>query len=102
MAIDAYCHFGVTLRQPLTVDAGFILCQLVGAQRRVVLTHESSIGMALSTEFWNLIPLDLSPESCRFAHSVHVRLRGITTVATRAPQPFLRMNVLGKLLRGHS
>jgi len=101
MAIDANRDFRVAFCEKLSVHAGLVLAQLICPQGRVVLPHEGRIGVAASAESWNLTPLDLSSEAGRFAHGIWVGLRGITAMATRAGQPFLRVDVAGELLLGY-
>jgi hypothetical protein len=97
MTIGADGYLCITLREQFPVDAGLVLAELIGSQRRVVLPHESPIGVTTSAQGRNLAPLDLSAEPDLLAHCVEVRLGRIAAMATGAGQSFLRMNVLGKL-----
>lgn len=101
MAINANRDFRVTLCEKLSVHAGLVLAQLIGPQGGVVLAHEGRVGVATPAESWNLTPLDLPSEASRLAHGIEVGFCGITAVATRAGQPFLRVDVTGELLVGH-
>ena len=101
VAINADRHLRIALGQQFSVHAGLVLAELVGAQSRIVLLHQSRIGMAASAQPWNLAALNLSAESSCFAHGVHVSLRRIAAMAARARQSFLRMNVLSELCLGH-
>lgn len=98
MAVDAYRNLGVPLRQALAVHAGFVLCQLVGPERRIVLAQERAVGMTVAAKFWNLRAQDLATESCRLAHGIHIRLCRIATMTNGASQSFLRMDVMGEFL----
>lgn len=97
VAIDTNRNLGVTLGKKLAVHTGLVLTQLVRAQGRVVLAHVSTIRVAMAAELRDLVALNLPAESRRFAHGVGICFRGITTMAIRASQSFLRMYVAGKL-----
>src|SRR6516162_1759038 len=84
MAIDAHGHFGVTSGEEFAVHAGLVLGQLVGAQGRVVLPHESRIGVTTTAKLWDIFAADLAAKSDGFAHGLHVRFGGIAAVATPA------------------
>ena len=101
VTVDAYCYLGITLREEFSVHAGLVLAQLIGAQRWVVLAHERPIRMATPAELRDILSFDLPAKSGSFAHGIHICLCGITTVATRACETLLRVNVAGELLFGH-
>src|SRR5579863_9242809 len=94
VAINANRDFRVAFGQQFPVDARLVLAELVGPQPRIVLFHQIRIAMAAPAQCGNLASLDLSVESGGFAHGIHVGLRWIAAVATRARQSLLRMNVL--------
>ena len=102
VAIRADRHFCITLREQFPVDAGLILAELIGSQRRVVLPHEGAIGMTTSAQGGNLAPLDLAAEPGLLAHGIEVRLGRVAAMATGAGQSFLRMNVPGELFFGYA
>ena len=85
MAIDAHGHPGVAPGEKFAVHTGLILGQLVGAQGRVVLPHESRIGVTATAKLGDIFAFDLSAKSDG-------------AVATRARQAFLRVDVARKLL----
>ena len=89
MAIGAHRDFGLALREQLPVHAGLVLAQLIGAEGRIVLPHEGSVGMAAPAQSWNLAPLDLSTEAGLLAHGLYVGPRRIAAMATRTSEPFL-------------
>jgi len=60
VAIGAYGHFRVALREHLSVHAGLVLAELVGAQRRIEAAHVGGIGMALRANLGNLIATQMS------------------------------------------
>lgn len=97
MAVDANRDFGVTFGGEFSVNTGLVLNQLIGAQGRVVLTHEGAVGVATSAQGGYLTALNLSTESRRLAHGVHVGHGGIAAMATGAGKAFLRMNILSEL-----
>jgi hypothetical protein len=101
MAIRAYRDFGVALREQLPVDTCFVLTELVGSQRRIVLAHERRIGVAAPAERRDLASVDFSSEAGGFAHGIRAGNGGVSAMATRAGHPFLRMDILGELFRGH-
>jgi hypothetical protein len=84
MAIDAHGHLAVTSGEEFAVHAGLVLRQLVGAQGRVVLPHESRIGVTTTAKLWDIFAFDLPAKSYGFAHGLHVRFAGIAAVTTRA------------------
>ena len=100
MAVGANRHLGVTLGKKFSMHASLVLSELVRSQRRVVFAHECSIRMATAAEFRNLGPRDLSAKSSFLAHGIDVGLCGISAMATRAGQSFLRMDILRELLFG--
>ena len=101
VAINADRHFRIAFGQQFSVHAGLVLAQLIGPQPGIVLLHQSRVRMAASAKRRNLAALDLSAESRRFAHGLHVGLRRIAAVATRASQSLLRVYVLSELRLGH-
>ena len=101
VAIDAHGYLGVAFGEKLSVDARLVLVQLVRAQRWIVLTHESRVGMATAAKLGNIFAFNLPTKSCCFAHGIHVRLARIAAVATRASQSLLRMDVVRELLLGN-
>jgi hypothetical protein len=100
MAINANRDFRVAFGEKLSVDAGLVLAQLIGSQGRVVLAHESRIGVAATAELRDLTPQDFAVKACRLAHGVHIGFRGIPAVTARARQALLGMNVAGELFSG--
>jgi hypothetical protein len=101
MAINTNRDFRVALCEKLSVNASLVLAQLIGPQGRVVLAHESRIGVAAAAEFRDLTPHNLAAKSGSLAHGIHICSGGITAMAARARQPFLRVDVAGELLLGY-
>ena len=97
VAINADSHFCVALREELAVNAGLVLAQLIGAQRRIVFAHECCIRMATSAKTGDVFAFDLSAKPRGFAHSIRVGFSGVAAVAARTSQALLRMDVTGKL-----
>src|SRR6266536_3346721 len=97
VAVDADRNLGVALREPLAVDAGLVLSELVGAERWIVLPHVGGIGVALAAQGGNVLPRRLAAEAGGLVHGVRVARR-IATVTTGARESFLRVDILGELL----
>ncbi len=95
VAVGADSNLCVAPRQLPSMHAGSVLCQLVGAQRRIVLPHVGRIAMALAADFGYLLARDFAFESSLPAHRV-VSAGGIATVTTRACESLLRMNIRRK------
>ena len=100
MAVCSDGHFGVTRGEFSPVNAGAILGQLIGAQGRIVLSHVGSVGMALATQFRNILPRDFAFEASLRAHSI-VGAGGIPAMTTGAGESLLRVNIGGKRLGVH-
>ena len=94
VTIGADGNLCIALGEHLSVHAGLILAELVGAQRRIVLTHESAVGMAAATKRRYLTSFDLAAEASGLAHRVHVRFGGIAAVTTRTGQALLAMDIV--------
>jgi hypothetical protein len=100
MAVNTDGNLCVSLGEEPAMDAGLVLAQLVRAQGWIVLAHKRGVGVATPAEFRHVFAVDLSTETCGFAHGVHVRFGGIAAMTTRASEALLRVNVACKLLFG--
>ena len=101
MAINANRDFRIALCEKLAVHAGFVLGKLISPQRRIVFAHETRVGVAATAKGRNLAASDFAAETGSLAHGIHVCLRGIPAMATRAGQSFLSMDVTGELFLRH-
>ena len=103
VAIDAHRNLGVTDRPSLAMDTRSVLGQLIGSQAGVELANVCWIGMASSTQLWNLFALNLSLPTCLAAHGlIWIVASWIATVTTGAGQTPLGVDVLAKFLLGDS
>jgi hypothetical protein len=94
VAIDASGDPVVTNREPLFVNARFILCKLIHALLGFELMNKGRIAMTAGTHLGYFGTLDPAHESPPRAHgSVHLIARRITTVAVRARQPMFLVDV---------
>jgi hypothetical protein len=98
MAVNAHGNLGITLGKEISVNTGLVLAQLIGPQRGIVLAHEATIRVAAAAKLGDIFAPDTSAESGSLAHGIHVCFCGITTVATRAGQALLRVDVIRELL----
>jgi hypothetical protein len=75
MAIRADGNLAVSLGPLGSVDARFVLLELINTKTGVVLLHPVRIRMTRSTKFRNLVAIDLALPACRPRH----RLVGVIT-----------------------
>ena len=103
VAIGAHGGVRVALCDQLPVNAGNVLTELIRPQRGIKSADIRRIGVALSTEQRNLSPLDMPAEARLLAHGHgHVVAGRIPSMATRARDPFLRVNAAEVVLRTDS
>jgi hypothetical protein len=87
-------HERVTqLDQPLAVDRRHVLGNLVYAQRRVVLPHETGVGVAATAHVEQHAPARAADESLGRVHALEPCDRRVTSVTGDAPEPAFRMHV---------
>jgi hypothetical protein len=99
VAIGAYGNLGIASHPTLTMHAGVVLRQLICPQTRVELADVCWIGMATSTQLWNLLAFNLSFPTRLAAHGfVRIIAGWITTVTTGAGQTPLGVDVLAEFL----
>ena len=103
MTIGAYGNVGVTSREALSMHAGVVLVQLVGAQTGVELPNIGWIRMATSAQLRDLLVVDLAFPARLSAHGfVWIVAGWVASVATGASQTLLRVDILAELLLAHS
>src|SRR5262249_39021202 len=103
VTVHAYCNLCVPGSQTGSVNAGFVLAQLVSPQAGIELAHVSRIRVTGSAQLRHLLAVNFSFKSRFGAHRLFRFVGvGVATMTAHASKPLLGVNIVAEFFLAHS